>query len=152
MRPTYDHPEVEHARSIPHEACKVPNQPTDLNRLHPAIRQWFNPTLVYAGNAEKERIDFKETQLMPVYVACFDIEGKTRKNDRGSFIGMREALALLWMNPYHGRGGTARSNQVFHGLAKTEKKVMGERKRSPELRRVLAKADKELIKLFRDSR
>ena len=132
MRPAYDSPEVEHARSLLHSA--------DLS-LQTA--SWFDFKTVFKGKTN-ERLDFNKTAVMAVYVAVRNEDGTLRTDPNGRPIGYRWFKKLLKQHPYHDKAGTARSNLMWHFLrnALHEK----ENGRDQQGRAAFRKALKELFR------
>lgn len=110
--------------------------------------KWFKLKI----NRHGSKVFFNECSVMAVYVAVFDEHGNLRVNDKGNFIGVGGARALVQLSPYHFKSGTARSNLMWHRLGKALKEKNGDVTIiNPEGRREFSYAVTDLIQAFRDS-
>jgi hypothetical protein len=111
----------------------------NFDKLSEDVREVFRIT-------KKRKILFNKTQVMTVYVSCFDENGYLRLTPHGKFVGTRTLWAIWKMHPYHRKAGTARSNLMYHLLRNMEK---GGKNDQP-VRAKFRKAIKDLVRAFRD--
>jgi len=112
MRPYYDSPEVDHAEEL-------------INAMFPemseALRRHAGKggplRILKTGPRKGQLSDFKPAFVMSFYVGYFTSDGKLRLNPHtGKSISLNWFDRLIKQHAFHDRGGTARSNLMYHHM------------------------------------
>lgn len=110
-----DDPDVELCRVVLDRAWDTLSD-SDQGLLH----QHFDIRRLRQG-PRRGLLVFNEPQTMSVFCACVDAEGRLYRNDRGGFIGVQFVQHVLKLSAFHSKGGTARSNLMYHGQRSRER-------------------------------